>query len=431
LSAAPQTLRAITRCTLYALLIFTPLARGSVQGWAVTIIHLATLVALTALLIEKTLDWDWIWIPTPLDTPNLILIILVILSAVFSLDRHASVWAVVSLLNLVVIYYLTIHTVRTRSQLRRVVYLIVILATFLSVFGLIKKSGVNPFPWWEYTDIRLNQDLAAASSTYGNPNHYAGYLEMAWPLALGLFLTGLRGGRFILLICMTLSILAGLIFSLSRGGWISAGCGLVFMGSFLLADRNFGRKRFILLLMVGALFVSLVTLSSRLVVMEIRTAMDRAEDTSFQSRLLVWESVWRMIQDHPFTGIGPGAFSTLFTQYEPPGLPVRFQRAHNDYLQVVSETGLLLVPVIIWMAIVFFRRGSKKLKSPSRLIRGTCLGALSGITAMLVHSAFDFNLHIPANALLFAFLVAIVAGPPPKADPPTIDLRAPFSIDLE
>jgi O-antigen ligase len=422
LSATRQTLSAITRYTLYALLIFTPLARGSVQGWAISLIHLATLIALTTLLMEKTLAWDWAWIQTPLDAPNLILIILVILSAVFSLDRHASLWAFVSLINLVIIYYLAIHTVKTRSQLKRVIYLIVILATFLSVFGLIKKSGVNPFPWWEYADIRLNQDLAAASSTYGNPNHYAGYLEMAWPLALGLFLTGLRGGKFILVICATLVILAGLIFSISRGGWISAACGLVFMMSFLLADRYFARKRLILLLMGGSLLVSLVALSSRSVVMEIRTTMDRAEDTSFQSRLLVWEKVCCMIQEHPFTGTGPGAFATLFTQYEPPGLPVRFYTAHNDYLHVVSETGLPLVPVIIWMAIVFYRRGFKKLNSPSRLVQGTCLGALSGITAMLVHSAFDFNLHIPANALLFAVLAAIVAGPPPKADRPDTDL---------
>lgn len=87
---------------------------------------------------------------------------------------------------------------------------------------------------------------------------------------------------------------------------------------------------------------------------------------------------------------------------------------HNDYLHFASETGLWFPPVAIWVLIVFFREGMRKMKNSSRLVRGITLGAMSGITAMLVHSVGDFNLHIPANALLFTFLAAIAAGPLPK-----------------
>lgn len=69
---------------------------------------------------------------------------------------------------------------------------------------------------------------------------------------------------------------------------------------------------------------------------------------------------------------------------------------------------------MIWMIVALYRKGFKKLKNPSRLVRGTTIGALSGITAILAHSIVDFNLNIPANAVLFTVLVAIVAAPLPK-----------------
>jgi hypothetical protein len=180
-----------TRYSLYALLIFTPLARGSVQGWAVTTIHLVTLMALTAFLIEKTLTGEWQWIKTPLDKPILCLFLLCLLSTAYSLLFSISFWSMILLLNYLTIFYLTIHTVKTRSQTRQLVYLIIGIALFLSVFGLFKRFGVNPFPWWDYTDLNYSPEFLSA--TYGNHNHLAGYLAMAIPLILGLFLLGYSG----------------------------------------------------------------------------------------------------------------------------------------------------------------------------------------------------------------------------------------------
>ena len=140
---------------IYALLIFTPLAVGSAPTWAMMIIHLITLIALTAYLIEKIVSWEWQWIKTPIDIPIALLLIVVLLSALFSTDRYTSVWSIGLLLNYIAVFYLTIHSITTRKQLRHLLQTIVYVAVFLSIFGLIKKSGANPFPWWEY-DIGLN-----------------------------------------------------------------------------------------------------------------------------------------------------------------------------------------------------------------------------------------------------------------------------------
>ncbi len=400
-----------TRFALYALLIFTPLARGSVQGWAVTIIQMVTLLALTAFLIEKSLTGTWKWIKTPLDLPLLILLILVILSVVFSVHRQTSLWATVMLVTYVVIFYLVINTFRTRAQLRQLVYLIIGVATFLAIFGLFKRFGVNPFPFWDYGDLKYIPDHL--SSTYGNYNHLAGYMEMALPLILGLFLVGYKRGKLFTLCYLTLLILTALILTLSRGGWIGSLMGLTFMAIVLLTNRYFTGKKLIATLAGGFLVVAVVVLASTPVVERIRTLDQKTETPSFRARVTVWGGVAEMIKDHPLLGAGPGTFATVFTQYQPPGQGARYFMAHNDYLHFISEVGLPLVAVIIWMIIALYRKGFKKMLNPSRLVRGITIGAMSGITALLVHSISDFNLHIPANALLFTVLAALIAAPLP------------------
>ena len=181
-------LSVIARYAIYALLIFTPLARASVQNWAVTIIHMVTLIALTAYLLERCLSWDWEWIKTPLDKPLMFLLALCLLSSIFSLHKAASIWAFILLLNYLVIYYLVIHTIRTRTQLKQLIYLIIGIASFLAIFGLVKSFGANPFPWWDYPELHENTSRVAA--TFGNANNFAGYMEMVILLALGLLLTG-------------------------------------------------------------------------------------------------------------------------------------------------------------------------------------------------------------------------------------------------
>jgi len=404
----------IPRYSLYALLIFTPLARASVQGWAITIIHMLTLIALTAFLLERTMAWDWKWIKTPLDKPFIALAVLCLLSSVFSLHRVTSLRSMLLLLNYLAIFYLTIHIFRTRAQLRQLVYLIIGVAAFLSIFGLFKYFGSNPFPWWEYTDI--SQSEYRLSATFGNPDHLAGYMEMALPVVLGLFLLGFEWGKKSFLIYLSFLLLTALILSLSRGSWFASITGLTLMAACLLFDRYFKRKGLVLSIIGVTLAAVLIVLSTTPVVERILTLTERDPETNLSSRLIAWSGAVSMIENHPVLGTGPGTFAFAYTKFQPPGLSKHYTMAHNDYLHFVSETGLPLIAIIIWMILSLYRKGFRKLKNPSRLVRGITLGAMSGITAILVHSVGDFNLHIPANAILFTVLAAIVVSPLPKTE---------------
>lgn len=406
-----KLLSGITRYSIFVLLVFAPLARGSVHGWAVSIIHVLCLIALTALLLNRSFTWNWNWIKTPLDGPILAMVALSVLSATFSIHPTTSLWATVLLLSYVAVFYLIIHSMNARARLHSLAGLVILIATFLSIFGLFKRFGLNPFPWWDYSSGPAVPPSQLMASTYGNSNHFAGYLEMAMPLTLGLILGTRETGKRTILIYLMLPMLAAFVLTLSRGGWLGAFFGFAFFSTVLVKGHYFGRLRIHTTLIGISLFLFFVVFASRPVVLKLRTATQASEDSSLHSRLVVWGSIAEMIRANPLLGTGPGTFATAYTRYQPPGLEVRFKRAHNDYLQVASDTGLPALVVAGWMILVFYRGAFHRLKNGSALIRGITLGGMSGVTAILFHGLVDFNLFIPANALLFTVLAALTVAP--------------------
>jgi len=408
-SSIKRTLESTPRLCLYLLLIFTPLARGSVQGWAITTIHFISLIALSAFLIDKTLYGGWEWIKTPLNKPILALMILCGISFSFSVYKYTSFWAMMLLMNYIIIFYLVIHTIRTQTQLIKLVYILIGIGIFLTIFGLFKKIGLNPFPWWHYPEIK--SEMYRLSATFGNANHLAGYMEMTLLLILGLLLSGFRGINRAVLAGSILLFMVAVTLSLSRGAWVSALAGLLFMIS-ISFSKHFSQKKWLFIpLIIGLLVVGLVVLSYTPTVKRVGAITEFEQATNFQSRIYAWRGIINMIKDYPFFGTGPGTFAIIFTQYQPPGLPMRYFYAHNDYLHLAAEMGLPAAGVIIWFILMFYRAGIKTLTRGDELNRNIAFGAMAGITAMLVHSLVDFNLHIPANALLFIVLSALVVAP--------------------
>jgi len=409
----------ISRYAIYSLLIFSPLARGSVQPWAITTVHLITLGALTALLLEKNLSGAWHWIKTPLDKQIGCLLLLCLLSSVFSLHHRTSCLATVLLLNYFAVFYIIVHTIRTESQWRQLLYVVIGVAVFLSIFGIIKRLGHNPFPWWHYPEINESLRLNA---TFGNADHLAGYMEMALALLLGLFLTGFWEKKPFLIVLLVFLLVLALMLSLSRGGWVSAFSGVVFMGGVVFFNPRLATKRLARVVCCGLIMVIVILLSSAGVVERTNDLRQWRDIPNFRARVAVWGGISEMIKDYPLLGTGPGTFAVVFTQYQPAGYASRYFFGHNDYLHFTSEVGLPLMGLVAWALFALYKKGFLKLKSPSRLVRGMSVGAMSGIAAILVHSIADFNLHIPANALLFSVLCAIVAAPAPNQNRPMQEL---------
>ena len=391
-------------CVLVA---FTPLARGSVHPWATTLIQISILIALILLIIDSLKSGTPVFRKTPLTRPLIALIILAAASTLLS-DHQSLAWeGFLLLLTYIAAYFITQSSTQTREQQRILVYVIISTALFLSIFGLFKRFGVNPFPFWEYGELKYSPDWL--SSTYGNHNHVAGFIEMAVPFILALFLTRSRNlAAILIMIYLVLILLTAQALTLSRGGWISTIGAIAFMILVLLSQRRFQSKRLILILAGATLVISAFILASTPIVERVMTFAEKDESASMESRIKAWSGTMDLISDHPYMGTGPGTYAAAFTKYQPPGLGAMFIQAHNDYLHFTADMGVLIIPVMLWIGFVFFRMGFKKVSDPSRQTRGFALAAMAAVTAILIHSISDFNLLIPANALLFTVIAGTV-----------------------
>jgi O-antigen ligase len=129
-------------------------------------------------------------------------------------------------------------------------------------------------------------------------------------------------------------------------------------------------------------------------------------------RALAWSAGLRMARDYTLTGSGFGAFSEIIPAYLPRGDSESWLQLHNDYLEVYLAGGLVAVALVVWLAVAFVARAVRVVRSEFACDRGLpALGLALGLLALAAHEAVDFNLQVPANALLFVVIAAMGVSP--------------------
>ena len=322
-------------------------------------------------------------------------------------------------------FYLVLLVGGDRNARKRLVYALVALGAFESFYGLVQYlTG-----WQQIFAYVKKYYLEDATGTYINRNHFAGLLEMVLPftVALGLHLAGkLRRGAqrseakarslssapellpLVCLLFLAAVIFTALIFSRSRMGILSALASL--MAVLALAGSSSLSKR--TRAVVAALFflgiIGIVAwVGSDPVVMRFEVLGQEYAQTG-QNRISIWRDTLNLIHQHPLLGTGLGTFSVAYTSVQTAFLNHLVDHAHCDYLEVVSELGvpggILMFGSIFWILARAVRRYRK---AEDRFDTAVCLGCIGSITAILVHSLADFNLYIPANALVFTVTLAL------------------------
>src|SRR5204862_1476105 len=120
-----------------------------------------------------------------------------------------------------------------------------------------------------------------------------------------------------------------------------------------------------------------------------------------------WNVTLDVIKHHPFIGSGLGSFGVIYTRYDYGNGMYRLEQAHNDYLQILADAGIVGALLGVSFLIILFSKAFARRNTDDKFRRGIATGALAGCFAVLVHSAFDFTLHTTANALLFLVLAAM------------------------
>lgn len=259
-----------------------------------------------------------------------------------------------------------------------------------------------------------------ARGTYINRNHYAGLLEMALPFAImhpvAVFRRNVKrrespAGPAIVacgLLVLATAILLGIIHSLSRMGFIAALGALFVMGTVALGAGSRSSKRRLavgavaVLVVLGFVFLPTDPLIARF------ADLAATEDLSGDTRAQIWRDTVQLIAAFPVFGCGLGGYESSLMRYKTVAPLNTVDFAHNDFLQLLAELGAVGFGLLVLLALRMFwnslRGSAAPVGTDERYLGIACAGALTAIT---LHSLVDFNLYIPANAMLLVWIAGV------------------------
>lgn len=239
--------------------------------------------------------------------------------------------------------------------------------------------------------IIINCGWPAITSSMGHYNDFGGYLVVVLSLIVTLLLSdNCYGLKAVSLLVYAVMSLAAITLTFSRGSWVSLAASFVFM--FIFARRNLWKLLPVLLLVVAISFLPEVRERSCL------TFLSGGDS----HRVKYWTAAMEMIRDHPILGIGLGTFMSNFHKYVK---VLNISYAHNCYLQIWAETGMLGFISFVLFIGSFLYIGIKRLTASVDFI---LLGLLSGMIGFLVHSFLDTNLYSLQLAVLFWICVGMI-----------------------
>jgi O-antigen ligase len=458
---------------LGAMLVFAPLIKGGNRPLPLLILELTAIVLLFLLLLRPGFgqhlsrpllvalgalialplvqllplpEFLWNWLPgRALYADALTAVGRAPNYRTLSLIPGATESALLVLLVPLTVFLATVST--SQAQLRQLINLFIGLAVLQAVIGLAQFGTGSLTVFWPPAEGKIG----SAYGTYPNYDHFAGFLEMALPLALALiiahidigshkpprsqrrqnfrqrlaqlFASGIRFNAVAIYAGAALAILLGLIFSRSR-----TAIALVMLGILLCAlifGSRVGGQR-------STRLVTLFTVIGFALALEIGLApvLTRFADGGLvdYTRLSIFAGTIQGIREFFPFGSGLGTYPAVFRGFQPGDVPYFVNHAHNDYLEWLFEGGLAIAILLLAFLLLYILRwreiwpSGEERWAPIAFVR-----IAAGISLLLIglHGLIDFNLHIPANALFFAFVAGIFFHPGSGSRSPELQVMAP------
>jgi O-antigen ligase len=397
----------------FGLLMFGPLAFGAVEPWSTFILETGSALLMLLWLGKQWMEGELTVRWNPLFPPMGAFGVLILLQIVLGVTayRHDTVSNALLYCAYGMLSFVAGQVLFRTVQARKIAVLLTFYGVTIAAFSMLQGIAPNGKLYW----LRQPTMGGWIYGPYVNHNHYAGLMELLVPIPLVLSLTRLAEERERIAAGIAAAIMAGTIFlSGSRGGMIAVFVELVLFAVVLLRQRKTVRIA-ISLVAFAIVLVSLLTwvggkeLTSRVS----SISSEAREEVSGGMRLSIDRDAFRMFRDKPVLGWGLGTFPVVYPQFRSFYTNFFVNEAHNDYLQLLSEMGMLGFAVMAWFLIVLYRRALSKIGDWTLDVGGAVtLACTLGFTGILVHSLFDFNLQVPANAALFYVLCTIAAAPP-------------------
>jgi putative inorganic carbon (HCO3(-)) transporter len=318
-----------------------------------------------------------------------------------------------------IIFFLIVNTIRTRKQINRLLYAIIVVGFLVSLYGLIQFVSGQHFIYSH------KMKSFWVHGTFVNKNHFAGYIEMVILLTFGMLFTRFekRGSSplrkieqtfeekymkgffalFVLFIMVAAHLLSG-----SRGGIISFSLGMIFFILLVYTRRLLRNWIVIVLIFLPVVAVMMMMIVPEEFIASLTRFTEQQFEPSFRVRWEIWRTLGHIFQDFPILGSGFGTFSHLARRYQTFRWFYRLAHSESDFMQLLAETGIVGMVLVAWMGGMFFYYILSAWKRQrSRWAVAIIAGGLSAIVSLVIHGGVDFNLHIPSNALLFSVIAAL------------------------
>jgi O-antigen ligase len=405
-----------------AILVFGPLAMGATDAWAFLVVQGLTLgvMLLWTLRIWFSPRPQWSWPPTGW---------VVLAFTLYAIGRYLTAdieyvarLEMIQVLLYAFLFFAIVHNLRRPESVPIISFTLIFLAVGISGYAVFQFLA-HSYYVWNYPSPYPGR----GSGTYISPNDFAGFLELLLPLAVAYTLVGrLRPLVRALLVYAIVGMSAGMAVTFSRGGWVAVAVGLLALLIVLIGQRHHRWPAFcllIILLIGGTIFTTRYLTTTSTYAERINkpeTFVQMVVQMDWEVRRDMWVAAVHMWRDHFWVGVGPEHYDYRFRQYRPETMQMRPGWVHNDYLNLLADWGTVGGLVVLAGMAVFgagWIRTWKEIRRPRENdpARGLdnrlafFLGASAGLLALAVHSVVDFNLHIPANAILGVAWLALLS----------------------
>lgn len=341
-------------------------------------------------------------------------------STALTLDPFATRLFVVRLVAYLIFFSAALAFLPVADRAKKLVVAIVIFGSVIAFVGILQRLAD---PEAIYGIRQPTQ--AIPFGPFINQHHFAAFMEMTAGLALGLlFGRGLKRDRkpFLMIAAALMSI--GLVFTGSRGGVISF-AGVIFFtvaASYWLrrdktkaAEPKTKPARFALV--VASVALALVVIGSVFYLgggdslLRGIGVQESYVDVS-SGRIHFWGVALRIFAANPVLGAGLDSFGVAFSRFDTSNGLMRVEQAHNDYLQMLADGGIVGFACVAAFVILLFWKGLKAISAQrDEFHRSVTIGALAGCFGIAIHTFFDFPLRTPSNALFFLLLAALATAP--------------------
>lgn len=405
----------------YLVRIFNP-PKELIYGLLVLVI--LSIWVLKALFSKDNLNFKHL----PLNIPVAIFIFICIISIIWSDNIHLSLLELPIFIAGPALYFVTINNLENNKQIHNIVTAILIIGSLMGIYGFLQYQGVD-FSFWQ-SNIGRQQVFGL----FGNVNYFAEYIIIPLTLAVPLFFAAKYKMVKIFLFAGIYFMGSSLVLTFTRGSYLAFGTALLFMFILFILREGItqtfnNHKKLIILFLLLVLIASAIIFipnplnerGTALYRIKSRTSIHQmTHGSSIARRMAIWKFTWMMIEDKPILGSGLGTFQYNSLKYQaeffdqgnnrsiyPYGIA---DKAHNEYLQLWAELGIIGFIVFLWIVIQYFVFGIrflKRRKSNNKMQFALIIGFMGAVFAVLIDALFGFPLHLPASISLFWLILAM------------------------